>query len=250
VPSRRYPHFCLIARALEIIGERWALLIVRDLLVADRRFTDLQRGAHGITPRQLSARLKQLELDGIVEQVPYWRAHSLYRLTPAGRALQPVVEELLRWGLRHAPERPRPDEPVSPFNIMNGTRVFLADSRPPVAAPLTWIWKFGDEAVTLSSTGKRWKLTVGRAGEPDVTIETTPERWADIVMSPPHGRTGYGVRLKGSRARVKEFKSVFGLARSPARRREQAKRPATGRSGRTRATRGDKRSKESPETSG
>src|SRR5207249_4512325 len=125
-------------------------------LVADRRFTDLQRSAHGITPRQLSARLKQLELDGVVEQVPYWRAHSLYRLTPAGRALQPVVEELLRWGLRHAPERPKPDEPVSPFNIMNGTRLFLADSRPPVAAPLTWTWKFDDEAVTLSSTGQRW----------------------------------------------------------------------------------------------
>src|SRR5262245_58399023 len=134
-----YGHFCPLARALELVGERWGLLVVRDLLAGDRRFTDLLRGCAGITPRQLAVRLRQLEGAGIVEragvverdvagQRPPDRREVWYRLTPAGRELRGAVEALLLWGLRHAGRAPAREEPVGAYHVLNGTRVALQEA--------------------------------------------------------------------------------------------------------------------------
>ncbi|MGH7447146.1 MAG: winged helix-turn-helix transcriptional regulator, partial [Longimicrobiales bacterium] len=131
--QHRYGHFCPMARALERVAERWGLLIVRDLLGGEQRFTDLQRSCGGITPRQLSARLRQLEEAGIVEQDRQpGRREVRYRLTPAGQDLGPAVEALLLWGVEHGATPPLPDEPVRAAHVLNGTRVALnaADWRP------------------------------------------------------------------------------------------------------------------------
>src|SRR3954447_8920886 len=101
--GRIYPHFCMMARALEDVGERWSLLIVRDLLPGPRRFTDLTRSLGGITPTRLTNRLRSLEAAGIVvREQPSSGREVWYSLTEAGRDLEPVVEALVHWGLEHA----------------------------------------------------------------------------------------------------------------------------------------------------
>src|SRR5438094_10409003 len=88
--KRRYRHFCPAARALETIGERWSLLVVRDLLAGPRRFSELRRSLATITPKWLSARLRTLEADGIVTRDVAVKREVRYRLTPKGEALEPV----------------------------------------------------------------------------------------------------------------------------------------------------------------
>src|SRR6476646_6452377 len=93
--KRRYEHFCPVSRALETIGERWSLLIVRDLLAGPRRFSELRRSLAAITPKWLSARLRALESDGIVTREAAGEREVWYHLTPKGQALEPVFDALL-----------------------------------------------------------------------------------------------------------------------------------------------------------
>lgn len=100
-PRRRsYDQHCGLARALDVIGERWTLLVVRDLLLGPRRYGDLLAGLDGITTNLLAKRLRELTVAGLVEKRPLAPPHSgeVYALTERGRALEPVVAELGRWG--------------------------------------------------------------------------------------------------------------------------------------------------------
>src|SRR5215813_10735164 len=123
--KRRYQHFCPAARALETIGERWSLLIVRDLLGGPRRFSDLRRSLTAITPKGLSARLRTLETDGIVQREVAGQREVWYRLTPKGLALTPVIDALLVWGMEHALGRPRPGEAIHPGRAMDAAARYL-----------------------------------------------------------------------------------------------------------------------------
>jgi DNA-binding HxlR family transcriptional regulator len=100
--SRSYDQFCGIARALDLVGERWGLLIVRDLVLGPKRFTDLRRGLPGIGTNVLAARLKELERGGVVARrtLPPPAASTIYELTDYGRALEGPLLALGRWGAR------------------------------------------------------------------------------------------------------------------------------------------------------
>ena len=100
--NRAYGQFCGFARALEAVGERWALLIVRDLMVGPKRFTDLRRGLPGIPTNILTSRLKELERDGIIERrvLPRPEGSVVYDLTGYGRELEDSVVALSRWGAK------------------------------------------------------------------------------------------------------------------------------------------------------
>src|SRR5438552_19068377 len=100
---RTYDHFCLTARALERVGDRWSLLVIRDLLSGAKRFTDLMDRLGGITPKTLSQRLRELQDAGLVtaDREP-GRREVWYRLTPAGAGLRSVIDPPSRWGPRHA----------------------------------------------------------------------------------------------------------------------------------------------------
>lgn len=100
-----YGQYCPISHALDILGERWSLLIIRDLLVGTTRFNDLARGLPGLSRSLLTKRLRQFERDGLVE-----RLGTRYVLTPAGQALHPVVFGLANWGTRFSFAEPDPDE--------------------------------------------------------------------------------------------------------------------------------------------
>jgi DNA-binding HxlR family transcriptional regulator len=102
-PERRsYGQTCGIAKALDVVGERWTLLLVRDLMLGPKRFTELQRGLDGLAPNLLAARLKEMEALGLIgkAQAPEGRGEA-YDLTPAGRELEPALHALGQWGFRY-----------------------------------------------------------------------------------------------------------------------------------------------------
>jgi DNA-binding HxlR family transcriptional regulator len=102
---RPYAQYCPIARACEVLGDRWTLLIARDMLTGARRFNDLARGLPGLSRSLLSRRLRQMEVGGLVRRVD-----GGYELTPAGEELRPIVFGLAEWGARNAFGRPQPEE--------------------------------------------------------------------------------------------------------------------------------------------
>ena len=98
--ARSYGQYCGVTTAVELVAERWALLIIRDLLVGPRRYTDLSQGLPKIPTNILSARLKELRESGVIRRVPLARCGLVYELTEYGRELEPVVLALGRWGFR------------------------------------------------------------------------------------------------------------------------------------------------------
>ncbi|MFC4119086.1 winged helix-turn-helix transcriptional regulator [Nonomuraea zeae] len=121
--NRAYGQFCGIARALEMVGERWALLIVRDLLVSPKRYTDLRNGLPKIPTNILAARLRELERNGLVGRrvLPRPSGAVVYELTEHGYALEDVVLALGRWGAESLGE-PRPDEIVTADSLVMALR--------------------------------------------------------------------------------------------------------------------------------
>ena len=212
--ERVYRHFCMEARALEVVGERWSLLIVRDLLPGPRRFTDLVRSLNPITPTRLTDRLRRLEAAGVVEREPAERGNEVwYRLTDAGRDLGPAIDELTFWGIQHAKERPRADEPVHGEAAMIGTKVWLNrhSSAPPDGR--VWVWRFpGEDSYSLRATDGAWELTRGEQEGAAVTVDATTADWAVFLTSPREKRRlpTKAVRLDGSKAEVARFVRAFG----------------------------------------
>src|SRR5262245_40809658 len=186
--KRSYQHFCPAARALETIGEKWSLLIVRDLLAGPRRFSDLRRSLAAITPKWLSARLRALESDGIVTREIAGEREVWYRLTPKGQALEPVFDALLVWGMDHALGPPRRGEAIHPGRVLDATVRYLAQGRARGARRMAWVFRFGDDrSYTIRFDGAKWIRQRGEA-EADVVIQTTPEEWVKFLSTPVEGR--------------------------------------------------------------
>src|SRR5262249_28236453 len=154
---KHYGQACAIARALDVVGERWSLLLVRELTFGPRRYRDLATGLPGIPSNVLAARLKDLQAAGVIARrtLPAPTDVTVYELTRAGRALQPVLHELLDWGLRYAPE-PTEDDVGQPAWALLG-----AAGRPTaLPAGQTCELRVGSEFFYLSSDAG--KLTVRR----------------------------------------------------------------------------------------
>jgi len=131
VAARDYGQYSGIARAVEVVGERWALLIVRDLLVGPRRYGELAAGLPRIPSNVLAARLKELQAAGVLRRAPRSRV-VVYELTPYGRELEPVVLALGAWGFKVL-DAPREEQVVTPDSMTVDLRTAF---RPHVAADL------------------------------------------------------------------------------------------------------------------
>jgi DNA-binding HxlR family transcriptional regulator len=216
--SRRiYRHFCMMARTLELVGERWSLLIVRDLLLGPRRFTDLVRSLREITPTRLTDRLRHLESAGIVAREPPTAGREVwYRLTDSGHDLQPVVEALILWGIQHAFEPPRDGEPVEPAPVMIGTKVWLDQRTERPGEPVAWAFHFPDhETYALRLDGGAWVLARGQPEDSDVAVHSTLEAWARFFTAPTGSRklAAEAIRLEGEPAAIKAFTKTFAADR-------------------------------------
>ncbi len=119
--ARSYGQYCGVTTAVELIGERWALLIVRDLLVGPRRYTDLKQGLPRIPTNILSTRLKELQEGGVVRRVPLLNCGLVYELTPYGRSFEPIMLALGRWGFQ-AMADPEEGDVVTPGSLTMALR--------------------------------------------------------------------------------------------------------------------------------
>jgi DNA-binding HxlR family transcriptional regulator len=199
----------MLAKALERVGDRWALLVVRDLMSGPKRFTDLLDRMAGITPTTLTRRLRDLESDGIVAvDREAGRREVWYRLTPAGEDLQPALDELLLWGLRNIAERPQPDEPLHPEHLLHALQLQLRREGID-AGTVRW-------AVHVPGTGN-YLLTGDRGGwdlhpdggpetNADVTITATRSALARFLTTPPPRDPHIeGIQITGKPSAIRTF---------------------------------------------
>src|SRR5919197_4278798 len=170
--SRTYDQFCGIARALDLVGERWALLIVRDLVLGPKRFTDLRRGLDGIGTNVLAARLKELERGGVIRRrtLPPPAASTVYELTDYGRALEGPLLALGRWGATSIAQREDGQSLRSEW-LAVALKAFF---RPEAASDLsvTVELRFGDGGTFLAQIGRGSLL-----------IEPASPNGADLVVA-------------------------------------------------------------------
>lgn len=213
-PSHHFQvqHFCPVAQTLERLGDRWAFLLVRDLMFGPQRFTDLQRYLAGITPRRLTVNLRALESEGIVarEREP-GRREVWYRLTAKGMGLSPAIKALAAWGLEYPQHLPLPGETVYPEHTMRVLSFSLNQRGLRLPGPVTWTVWFGARSVfTLHFDGEAWDVSPTDVPEADVRVETTPQTWATFLLSPQEERLRLlsAMRISGEQARVNELLAI------------------------------------------
>jgi DNA-binding HxlR family transcriptional regulator len=172
---RSYGQYCSIAKALDAVGDRWTLLIVRELLIRGGcRYTDLLNGLPGIATNLLTDRLRDLEEAGIVtrETAPPPVATTLYRLTDSGRDLADVVRALGRWGIRFMPQ-PTGDETYRSHWLAFPASEFLHD-REPSGPPLSIEVRTGNEPAAIDVADGNIETRVGPAATPDLILDGQP----------------------------------------------------------------------------
>lgn len=207
---RRYGQFCGIARALELVGERWALLIVRDLLGGPKRYTDLQKGLRTIPTNVLSSRLKEMEESGVIQRevAPRPASGVVYDLTPYGRELEDVLLRLGRWGAQSLPEPGYVDPPI---------RALQASFRPERARDLharfeLWFGQFVIHAIVDEE-----QVTVGQGSidQPDLEIDVRgsiiPVLSRDVSVD--DALESNRISITGERDLLDRFVEIFEMSR-------------------------------------
>jgi DNA-binding HxlR family transcriptional regulator len=181
--ARTRPHLdgCGIAHASELLGQRWALLVVRELLLGPKRFTDLRAGIPDVSPNVLSERLRELERSGIVRRrkLPPPAAARVYELTDWGAQLEPAVLALGRWASR-SPSFPR-DAQMGPDSAV----LAMKSTFDPAAAKgmdATYQLVLDDLPFRISVADGRIEAARGEADRPDATIRTDPSTMRALVF--------------------------------------------------------------------
>ena len=210
--ARDYGQYGGITRALELVGERWSLLIIRDLLVGPRRYGELAGGLARIPSNILAARLKELQAAGVIRRVPHSRV-IVYELTDYGRELEPVVLALGAWGFK-ALDEPRVEQVITPDSMTIDLRTAF---RANVAAGLpttAYAARLGDAELLIRVDGDSLDVTRG-SGEVDLAfaVGTGIHRLISGELAPDRAiATGAVEVLSGSGALLERFATTFHLA--------------------------------------
>ncbi|MDQ4492008.1 helix-turn-helix domain-containing protein [Sinomonas sp. ASV486] len=210
--ARDYGQYCGLTRALELVGERWALLIVRDLLVGPRRYGELAAGLPRIPSNILAARLKELQEAGVLRRAPRSRV-VVYELTDYGRELEPVVLALGAWGFKAMGE-PREEQIITPDSMTMALRTAF---RPHVAAglpPTAYAGRFGAAELLIRVDGAN--LDVARGDGPsDLAFAAGPgiHRLISGEIAPDRAiAAGVIEVLRGPHVLLGRFANTFHLA--------------------------------------
>jgi DNA-binding HxlR family transcriptional regulator len=215
--KRTYGSYCGIARALEIVGERWALLVVRDLIQGPKRFTDLRRGLPRIPSNVLSARLKELEHAGVIHRrlLPRPSTGIVYELTEYGRELEDIVLRLGLWGARLLGE-PRLDDSVNPDSMMIALR---ATFRPDAARDLRASYELRLGEIVLHARIDKGSLEVAQGPLPDADLVLETDLTLRALMSgelsPAEAVRSGKARLTGKPELLERFVEVFHIPPAP-----------------------------------
>ena len=209
--NREYGQFCGLARAAEVLGQRWTLLILRDLLVGPRRYSDLAAGLPGIPSNLLSTRLKELEQDGLIVREARTGADRsiVYVVTDRGAELQPALDALSRWGAA-AMREPREGEIVTDASLVSALRV-AAEGVARTDRRLTFTVRVAD-AVAHAIVGSDG-VEVGAGEHPDADLViTTGPGLRDLLagtLTPATAISEGAVTLDGDPVLLEDFASVF-----------------------------------------
>lgn len=187
--ARTYHQYCPVAHALDLVGERWSLLIARELLHGPLRYTDLAAQLCGVPTNVLADRLRTLEENGIVakRRLPPPAASTVYELTEYGRGLEPVLFALAHWGARSLGPPPA-DVDFPPGWLARALRTAVAAARP--AGRLEF--RVGSERASLVDG----TVVEGEVECPDAIVETDPTGFYHLLVE---GRLDDGVRVEGDR---------------------------------------------------
>jgi DNA-binding HxlR family transcriptional regulator len=173
---KRYGHYCGLARALDVVGERWSLLVVRELLEGPRRYGELLGGLPGIATNLLVERLRSLQADGVVEHLDDGR----YALTPWGEDLHEAVYALGRWA-GPLMAMPRGDDHFRP-SWMRHMVIARFEGVDPKRTDVVVEMRCDDEPVTLISSAGRVHIAPGTSRSPDVVLAGEPEPVVALLL--------------------------------------------------------------------
>ena len=211
--GRTYDDGCAAAHALDLVGERWALLVVRELLLGPKRFTDLRAGLPHASPNVLAQRLRGLEEAGIVRRrrLPPPAASKVYELTDWGEELEPVIIRLGRWGAR-SPLRDD-DAPLGVDSLILSFRTMF-DPGAAEGLEATYELRIGEDSFLAEVSGNRFRVERGSAKRPDATIEGGSAMLAGLIygdLSLAEALRSGDVKVEGDRAAVERFLTLFPL---------------------------------------
>jgi len=213
--AKRYDQYCPIAHALCSIGERWSLLVVRELIEGPKRYTDLAAGLPGVSTNILAARLRDLEAKGIVQKrkLPPPAACTVYELTEYGAELEEVVYAIARWGARTLGP-PGPGDDLEPDWGLNA---FPALFNPVAAEGMSgrYVLRIGDGDFTVSLVDGRVGVEMGVGDDPDFDATFDMETMFRLASGdlPPAGAVDQGlVELDGDVETFERFFEAFSYA--------------------------------------
>jgi DNA-binding HxlR family transcriptional regulator len=226
---RSYGEYCSIAKALDVVGDRWTLLIVRELLIRGGcRYTDLKDGLPGIATNLLSDRIRDLESAGLVwrENAPPPVATTLFHLTEAGAQLLPVLNAIGRWGVRYMTDPADGDEFRGHWFAFPAS--FFLHDRDPDGPPVSIELRAADSPAVIEVSAGRIDTRLGTAAKPDVVLDGEPRIILALfsgALSPPEAAAA-GLEIHGD---------ISALERVLPRRADEADAELGSTVGRTRA---------------
>jgi DNA-binding HxlR family transcriptional regulator len=212
---RSYDEYCAIAKSLDVVGDRWTLLIVRELALRGAcRYTDLRNGLPGIASNLLAERLRELEHAGVVarEDAPPPIATTLFRLTPRGEQLRPVLTDLIRWGVPLMTEQ-KPTDAVQSSWLAWALELMLTD-RQPEGDPVTLQLHTGDQPIVIETRDGTIQTRLGSTERPDATITGPPKPILGLLLGllGPADATASGVEYQGEPAILDRISAQMTLA--------------------------------------
>jgi DNA-binding HxlR family transcriptional regulator len=203
--------YCPIARALDVLGDRWTLLIMRELMIGDQRFTDLRGHLPGIAPTMLTQRLRTMTDQGLIttKELPPPAARTVYTATERGRSVIPVMRSLARWGMPLL-EEPDDDLEIRPWTCSNAMIAAYYDAQIATGIDERYLLRIDGEEITLSS--------LKGGGEPhdtpDLVLESSARAWVDIRRGDITVRDAIKagrVTKVGSAKALANFQRIFAL---------------------------------------
>jgi DNA-binding HxlR family transcriptional regulator len=212
--KKRHGHYCPIARTLDLLGDRWSLLILRELLFGEQRFSDLREHLVGISPTLLTERLQDLAAHGLVttRELPPPAARTVYAATPKARDAVPILQAMARFGMELLPT-PKPSTKLRPETAAHGAVSAWYDATR--AGDVDEVYRLVVDGSAFTLASKRGGTRTAGGREPDLVLRAP----AHVLLAARRGETTLAAALEegaatatGSKRALKNFQRVYGLA--------------------------------------
>jgi len=213
--NRSYNQYCGLAYALDVVGERWTLLIVRELVAGPRRFKDLVGGLPGISTNLLSERLKRLEQQGLIHRrtLPPPAGSTVYELTALGRGLEQTLIELGKWGSQLVPPAPEGDTVLHAGSYALTLKTFFRPDRARGIAE-TYELHIDGEVLQVRIAAGQIDVRQGETHNADMILHADMSAYLALLrgqLQPDEALDAGLIRIEGDRAALRRFLDICGV---------------------------------------